>query len=273
MKKFAICIMLIVILLSGCKNDEMLESSSLKENQIEAKEIMIEDELEEEEADISLDGEAQRDESDIQVEAEEDELDISMDEELEEDGLSDLDENQSNGDEIGITKEDTQLEDENSFEIEKNSEELEEDEGLDYSDLEVYNIKRGIPLAKIEFYDSGKFIGGDISDGKSIESIKWGNWNDFERLVFEIGGEEDIMPHYEIVKPKDYGAFVVIWSGVRKNSSKLPNLERSKLIRSIDYIQLEDDSMMGFGISLNKNENVRVFELKNPNRLVIDIKK
>lgn len=142
----------------------------------------------------------------------------------------------------------------------------------------VHKVKTKIPLSKINFQSEGKFVGGTVTENKNISNFKWGRWAEFERLVFEIkadvdGKQDDIVPYYEVVMVDEQPLIVVVFGGTNQIKSKIPSLSKSNLIEKIEKIDLKKEGFVSFSIKLKENKECRVFQLKKPNRVVIDIKR
>ncbi len=127
----------------------------------------------------------------------------------------------------------------------------------------------------------GSVTGGEITDGKDIYRIRWGKHSTFERIVFDIhygDSEEDYGPvdvpcYFEIRYVPSRLKFEVDFSGAREASATIPILARSRLISYIDFRNLYGDSSVGYVIKLKRPVKFEVFELHNPARVVIDIKR
>lgn len=261
MKKMAIGMIFIALFLTGCSSEAPSEVNSQESNQITEQKTEVSTEISkdvEEQTKNEVD-EATKPDGEKVVEEKEEKTDVEG-------------ENYTEA-MVGINYEDTNSDSEKQGDETESNMEKEASESVDYSKLSLFEIKAGIPLNKIEFRNEGKFVGGTITDGQKLKNIKWGNWKDFERIAFEMSGDSKSMPHYEVIMPENHGVIVILWSGVRENNAKIPNLKYSKIVKSMDKIYPEDDSMIGVGISLSESKEIRVFQLKNPNRLVIDIKK
>jgi hypothetical protein len=119
------------------------------------------------------------------------------------------------------------------------------------------------------------FSSGAISDGLDVKQIREGRHDGYMRLVFDV---------YDSAKPaREVGRYdakysdskkdiVVVLQGYRKFSAPLPSFPSHSVIEQIHFDQYPDDSGFKFHIKLRENAKVRIFDLKNPARIVFDIK-
>jgi len=130
---------------------------------------------------------------------------------------------------------------------------------------------------EIETYEDEveSFDGGKITDGLEVKKIRVGRHEDYVRLVFDIYEEGvaamavgDYKAHYNKAK----NDIEVLLNGYRKFSASLPSFGVSSPIEQIYFENYRDDSAYKFHIKLRGESKVRIFDLENPARLVIDIK-
>jgi len=162
-------------------------------------------------------------------------------------------------------------------EIENSDGNLEQTELIEEESI-IHNVKTGVPLKKIKFVEEGKFIGGNSQLNKIINEVKWGNWKEYERLVFEVGSVDNEKSsndelYYEVVMVEDKPLIVAVFGGDYDLKKNLPNVKNSKLIDKLEVLDLRKKGYCGFSINLKENKKIRLFELKNPKRIVIDIEK
>lgn len=127
------------------------------------------------------------------------------------------------------------------------------------------------------FISSGTFTGGSITDGQDIYSVRYGLHETFERLVFDIYGwtgsePTETVPQigvYEAVVSNDGKLLTITVEGARgafasRTETDFPN------IQSIEYFYPGSDSAVGIRITLAGQGAFKVFELKEPARLIVD---
>jgi hypothetical protein len=144
---------------------------------------------------------------------------------------------------------------------------LDDEEILDepYSDEREHGIKEEI--------DS--FSSGIITDGLDVREIREGKHKDYIRLVFDVYNDAKAakdVGRYDAKYHKSKKDISVILHGYRKFSASLPSFPSSSVIEQIHFDQYPDDSGFKFHIKLRKNATVKIFDLKNPARIVFDIK-
>ncbi|CAA6825771.1 MAG: Unknown protein [uncultured Sulfurovum sp.] len=119
------------------------------------------------------------------------------------------------------------------------------------------------------------FSGGVVQDGLNIKSIRVGRHDGFIRLVFDVYDElkpASKVGHYQAKYNPNENDISVVLSGYRKFSATLPSFSTASDIEKIYFEKYYDDSAFKFHIKLRHQVKVRVFALKNPARLVFDIK-
>ena len=123
--------------------------------------------------------------------------------------------------------------------------------------------------------DVNSFSSGTIADGLDVRNIREGRHEDYIRLVFDLYDSSKPAPevgYYEAKHNNSKKDIVVILHGYRKFSASLPSFPHSSVIEQIHFDQYPDDSGFKFHIKLRENAKVRIFSLKNPARIVFDIK-
>ena len=130
------------------------------------------------------------------------------------------------------------------------------------------------------FTTTASFTGGIITDGQDISSIRFGRHDAFDRLVFDLsawtgtttsGESIEEACHYEAKISDDGKSITLLFSGARGASAALPNLRGSSYFSAISVFYPEDDSAVGFNITLNQSSAYKVFSLKAPGRIVVDV--
>lgn len=129
----------------------------------------------------------------------------------------------------------------------------------------------------------GYFDGGKAARDLDVRAIRWSSHHGYERVVFDIykwHGVFDTTPYkatsftglYQIGKEEQESRHLdgeIL--GYRAFTAKLPSFTKSKLIEKMQIIPNEEDSYY-FTFTLKKPVAYKVFTLKHPTRIVIDIK-
>jgi hypothetical protein len=136
------------------------------------------------------------------------------------------------------------------------------------------------------YRDSGKIIGGQRTDGKDLYSIRFGKHETFERLVISIhewvmdekgvskGGPPAAIPCSFEVTYEEYPCRLVFdFEGVRWSSATFPKFPGSDYISGIHSIFAHSWGNDRFAVILKKPIKYEVFELHNPAKIVVDIKR
>lgn len=119
------------------------------------------------------------------------------------------------------------------------------------------------------------FSGGKIADRLDVRSIREGLHDGFVRLVFDVYDNDGAALNVGAYNAKyrlKTNDIVVVINGYRKFSAPLPSFSSNSAIEQIYFEKYTDDSAYKFHIKLRNPSEVRVFDLKNPARLVFDIK-
>jgi len=133
-----------------------------------------------------------------------------------------------------------------------------------------------------EFYISQQFSGGTMSDGLNVKKIRKGSHHNYERLVFDVEtwSAYGSMEEKSVYSVGSYSAsyspakklISVVINGYRSFTAPLPSFSRESMIEKIYFEKYQDDSGYKFHIKLKKSTEVKVFDLKDPARMVFDIK-
>ncbi|CAA6813204.1 MAG: Unknown protein [uncultured Sulfurovum sp.] len=143
-------------------------------------------------------------------------------------------------------------------------------------DEEDLVVKEFIEPTTDKVYEEIKsFSSGVITDGLDIRKIREGKHDGYIRLVFDV--YNDLNPakkvgQYEAQYSNSKKEITVILNGYRKFSALLPSFSNNSIIEKIYFDQYLDDSGFKFYIKLRENAEVKIFDLKNPARIVFDIK-
>jgi len=136
---------------------------------------------------------------------------------------------------------------------------------------------------KDEVSEIKHFEGGVMSDGLNIKAIRKGMHSDYLRLVFDVSkelGYTDTIEGESVSEVGYYNAnynseqkvISVVLNGYRKFSAPLPQFSSNSIIEKIYFDHYPDDSGYKFYIKLRKSTDVKIFDLKNPARMVFDIR-
>jgi len=125
------------------------------------------------------------------------------------------------------------------------------------------------------------FKGGIVSDGLNVKAVRVGKHKTYTRLVFDIdkwidsdvhGGKVKEVGSYGVEYNTNNNTIVVVMDGYRGFSAKLPTFSRNSIIEKIFFNNYLDDSGFKFTIKLRENSTLKVYDYKNPARLIMDIK-
>jgi len=135
------------------------------------------------------------------------------------------------------------------------------------------------------YMNDGVFVGGDaVVDNVSFKNIRHSNNSKFERVVLDIEGNQSGLPaelkrppYYQIaMEPDRKRIMVTVWGAVGIDFNKkqvIDSFKKSALVKRINVLpQLETDRW-SFVLDMKKDRPIEVFELSQPTRVVLDIKK
>lgn len=154
-----------------------------------------------------------------------------------------------------------------------------EDEGFD---TDLHPIILDEPEESIPVTDTTaqEFEGGLRSDGLNVKTIREGNHDSYMRLVFDTytsskGSSEPSLRvgHYKARYDSSKQIITVTIEGYKSFSAPFPDFSSQSIVEKIYFDKHLDENAYTFYIQLRNAAKVRVFELKNPARLVFDIKK
>jgi hypothetical protein len=146
-------------------------------------------------------------------------------------------------------------------------------------------IQAGVGKKNV-YRDSGKVIGGQRTDGKDLYSIKYGQHDTFERLVIGIhqwvtdekgaskaGPPAAIPCSFEVTYEEYPFRLVFDFEGVRWRSATFPKFPGSDYLSDIHSIFAHSWGNDRFAVILKQPIKYEVFELHNPAKIVVDIKR
>lgn len=117
-----------------------------------------------------------------------------------------------------------------------------------------------------------EFEGGHLSDGLNITKIRQSKHGNMLRLVFDSEGENNgrVGSYSFVYYPEKY-LITAIVGGYRSFSAQLPSFSNDSIIEKIYMDEYLDDSGYKFHIKLREDVKVKVFDLQNPARIVVDV--
>ena len=116
------------------------------------------------------------------------------------------------------------------------------------------------------------FEGGYLSDGLDISKIRQSQHGDMLRLVFDSKGDTTgKVGSYSFIYYPDKYLITAIIGGYRNFSATLPQFSKNSVVEKMYMDEYLDDSGYKFHIKLREDAKVKVFNLENPARIVVDI--
>ncbi|WP_113675262.1 O-antigen ligase family protein [Vallitalea guaymasensis] len=130
----------------------------------------------------------------------------------------------------------------------------------------------------VDFIRDGKLRVKKDCNGGDVGGIRVGKHETFERVVFDIysfvlggkGEKIDESGTYE-VEVSSLNNSCEIRFIARNKTAEIPKVDYD-LIKNIESMQILDDSEVGIRINFKKDVEVRVYDLKNPGRVVVDVR-
>jgi len=134
-----------------------------------------------------------------------------------------------------------------------------------------------------DYKKSGYFHGGNGGSELDIRKVRWHKHLGFERLVFDCYQYNGVLDNKSYVLTDNTGIYQIgkekvssleldgELKGYRAFSAHIPAFSKSKLIEDIEIFPEDGDGVL-FTIKLKKSTPYKVFTLKNPARIVIDLK-
>ena len=126
------------------------------------------------------------------------------------------------------------------------------------------------------------FAGGRTTDGLDIGTIRVSQNDERVRLVFDnykwdyekegLGDKVDYVGRYDFVYDPEKTLITAKISGYRGFSAEVPTFSRHNIVEKIYFGDEFDDSSYKFYIKLRQDAPVKVFDLNNPGRIVVDIR-
>jgi hypothetical protein len=133
------------------------------------------------------------------------------------------------------------------------------------------------------FKSYGYFSGGSGGKDLNVKSVRWHTHNGYERLVFDISKWDGVLGNYPYKSTNETGTYEIgtelqnaryidgELSGFRSFSGNMPYFKKSKILEKMQVFPNGDDSYLS-RINLKRTASYKVFTLKNPARIIIDIK-
>jgi len=119
------------------------------------------------------------------------------------------------------------------------------------------------------------FEHNEMYDGLNVKKIRLGQHNGYTRLVLDVYNGSTIaktVGSYNAQYRQNRNDIRVVLEGYSSFSARAPRFAHNSLIEKIYFERYEDDGVYKFRIKLRQEADVRIFALKNPARLVFDIK-
>ena len=135
------------------------------------------------------------------------------------------------------------------------------------------------------YLNEGLVIGGDRTiDDVIVLDIRYATNSDFERIVIDLDGNKNgepaviqRPPYYQVEVSKEYNRAVVTVYGKPKLAFDAKRVKKSfrksRAIKSVDLFPLIEKNRWTFSLNLKPGKYIEVFELSNPVRVILDIKK
>ena len=153
---------------------------------------------------------------------------------------------------------------------------LNREDDSEFLDDDIYpEIISETEVKYIEEEDIKFFSNTEVSNGLDVRQVREGIHKDYVRLVFDI--YKDSNPAIKVgAYDAKYNASTknieVVLHGYKSFSAPLPSFPLSSEIEQIHFEQYPEGRGFKFYIQLRKEIEVKIFDLKNPARLVFDIK-
>ena len=121
------------------------------------------------------------------------------------------------------------------------------------------------------------FAGGIKSKGLDVQKIRMGRHDGFMRMVFDIGhahkeGRADEVGSYHIDYVSSHKDIEITMNGYDAFSTALPTFSSKSIVKQMYQADTIVQGRYKLIIELKKNAKIRVFDMKKPAKLVIDIK-
>jgi len=158
------------------------------------------------------------------------------------------------------------------FDDKEEKEALYKDESIDaksWIDPEVIKEDRSLD----EWVNS--FSNTVVKNGLEVIKIREGKHEGYIRLVFDVydnGQPAKSIGRYDAKHLNSEKDISIILHAYQKFSASLPSFSHESVIEQIYLEQYLKNKGLKFHIKLRQNAKVKIFELKNPARLVFDIK-
>ncbi len=133
------------------------------------------------------------------------------------------------------------------------------------------------------YKSSGYFHGGKVAESLDVRAVRWHKHEGYERVVLDVytwHGVFDDTPYqktsktglYQIGKEKKNSLHLDgEIMGYRAFSARIPSFTKSKFVSKMQVIPNEENSFF-FTLTLKKPVSYKVFTLKRPSRIIIDLK-
>jgi hypothetical protein len=126
----------------------------------------------------------------------------------------------------------------------------------------------------------GYFIGGSPGESLDIRLVRWHKHKGYERVVFDVYEYNGVLTNNNYTRAKVTGEYEIGREGESSDidgelrgyiafSASIPSFNGSNVIRRLEVFPDKDSYLFTF--TLKKRAAYKVFTLKNPTRIVIDI--
>ncbi|WP_416148278.1 hypothetical protein ACM26V_18920 [Salipaludibacillus sp. HK11] len=130
------------------------------------------------------------------------------------------------------------------------------------------------------YMKGGTFVGGEVTDGRSVGNIDHGIHDSYERLVLdiyegsyqELEGPAEIPNHFEVTKEAYPSRIVYTLSGIRGLPEEIPDLSNMDFFSYMETIPLFDDATIQLAAYVQEFIEFEVFEMHDPAKIVTDVR-
>jgi len=135
------------------------------------------------------------------------------------------------------------------------------------------------------YLKDGLFVGGDRAIGNcTVKDIRRAVNGDFERIVIDLEGNIDGAPaaiprppfFQAAVTPEEKRIVVSIWGNPRlqlDSNRVVREFKKSVLISNLELLPKVETDVWTFALNLKAEAQVEVFELAQPTRIILDVRK
>ncbi len=148
--------------------------------------------------------------------------------------------------------------------------------------LYFHNKGSSSETASSDYKTHGYFNGGTASSDLNVKSVRWHTHPGYERIVFDINKYDGVLTQHTFIATNETGLYQIgieeegasyldgELSGFRSFDGHTPSFKKSEIISNMQIFPNGDDSYL-FRLKLTRPAAYKVFTLKHPTRLVIDL--